>query len=232
MIQYTEFNKAFDYLNGALFAGELPKVLVTFSRKPRMLGYFSPDRWERTNDPEDLAGEISFNPDSFESRTAEDVLSTLAHEMAHAWQHHFGNPSRAGYHNVEWGQKMDLIGLIPSNTGQPGGKRTGQQMTHYIAEDGPFALAAADLLALGWGIKYVDRAGRFLAAPGPEPGPEPAPGKATPKGKAAPTRSKFVCPSCQSAAWGKPGLNLVCGDCEEPMRCSLAPNKGGHRDSD
>ena len=48
MIQYTEFNKAFDFLNGALFGGELPKVLVTFSRKPRMLGYYSPDRWERT----------------------------------------------------------------------------------------------------------------------------------------------------------------------------------------
>ena len=82
------------------------KVLVTFSRKPRMLGYYSPERWERTNNPEDLAGEISFNPDSFESRTAQDVLSTLAHEMAHAWQHHFGKPSRAGYHNVEWAEKM------------------------------------------------------------------------------------------------------------------------------
>ena len=34
MIQYSEFDKAFDFLNGALFGGELPKVLVTFSRKP------------------------------------------------------------------------------------------------------------------------------------------------------------------------------------------------------
>ena len=130
MIQYSEFDKAYDYLNGALFGGELPKILVTFSRKPRMLGYYSPDRWERTNNPEDLAGEISFNPDSFESRTAEDVLSTLAHEMAHAWQHHFGNPSRAGYHNVQWGTKMESIGLMPSNTGAEGGGKTGQQMTH------------------------------------------------------------------------------------------------------
>ena len=65
MIQYAEFNQAFDYLNSALFGGELPKVLVTFSRKPRMLGYYSPDRWERTNNPEDVAGEISFNPDTF-----------------------------------------------------------------------------------------------------------------------------------------------------------------------
>ena len=96
MIQYAEFNQAFDYLNSALFGGELPKVLVTFSRKPRMLGYYSPDRWERTNNPEDLAGEISFNPDTFESRTAEDVLSTLAHEMCHAYQHSLRQPQPSG----------------------------------------------------------------------------------------------------------------------------------------
>ena len=216
MIQYSEFDKAYDYLNGALFGGELPKVLVTFSRKPRMLGYYSPDRWERTNNPSDLAGEISFNPDSFESRTAEDVLSTLAHEMAHAWQHHLGAPSRAGYHNVQWGQKMESIGLIPSNTGQPGGMRTGQQMTHYIIDGGPFAGAAANLLARGWSIQYLDRSGRFPAAPGPGPAPGKL-GKGGPKGKAAPTRAKFVCGQCKAAAWGKPGLNLVCGDCQVAM---------------
>ena len=111
---------------------------------------------------------------------------------------------------------MESIGLMPSNTGQPGGKRTGQQMTHYIIEDGQFAEAAADLLALGWGIQYVDRAGRFTAAPGPEPGPDgKSPG--SPAAPKPPTRVKFVCPSCKAAAWGKPGLNLVCADCQQPM---------------
>ena len=41
--------------------------------------------------------------------------------------------------------------------------------------------------------------------------------KGTPKGKAAPTRAKFVCPGCKAAAWGKPGLNLLCGDCQVAM---------------
>ena len=62
MIQYSEFDKAYDFLNGALFGGELPKVLITFSRKPRMLGYYSPDRWESTSDPQDRAGETFFQP--------------------------------------------------------------------------------------------------------------------------------------------------------------------------
>ena len=82
-----------------------------------------------------------------------------------------------------------------SYPGQPGGGKTGQQMTHYIIEDGLFAGAAADLLALGWSIQYLDRSGRFPAAPGPGPAPAPGKGgKVAPKGKAAPTRAKFVCP--------------------------------------
>jgi hypothetical protein len=36
----------------------------------------------------------------------EDSLSTLFHEKAHLWQHHFGNPSRTGYHNKEWAACM------------------------------------------------------------------------------------------------------------------------------
>ena len=144
-------------------------------------------------------------------------MSTLVHEMVHSYQHHFGKPSRAGYHNVEWGTKMVEIGLMPSNTGKEGGGKTGQQMTHYILDDGPFALAAADLLALGWGIAYLDKGGRFTAAPGPGPdgkSPGSPKGPATPK---PPTRAKFVCPGCKAAAWGKPGLNIICGDCQEPM---------------
>ena len=70
--------------------------------------------------------------------------------------------------------------------------------------------------ALGWGIQYVDRAGRFTAAPGPAPAPGKV-GKGGPKGKAAPTRAKFTCPSCRAQAWGRPSLKLVCGDCREPM---------------
>jgi hypothetical protein len=33
---------------------------------------------------------------------------------------------------------MEEVGLIPSSTGAPGGKRTGQSMSHYIDPDGKF----------------------------------------------------------------------------------------------
>ena len=76
--------------------------------------------------------------------------------MVHLWQHHFGKPSRAGYHNKEWAEKMHAVGLHPSDTGQPGGKETGQQMTHYIAPGGPFQAAFADLDAEGFDALYVE----------------------------------------------------------------------------
>lgn len=33
---------------------------------------------------------------------------------------------------------MIEVGLIPSNTGEVGGKQTGQKMTHYIEENGRY----------------------------------------------------------------------------------------------
>ena len=54
---------------------------------------------------------------------------------------------------------------MPSNTGQPGGKRTGQQMTHYILEDGPFAEAPVrgpGWTVLGWLLDMDQYWGRAL----------------------------------------------------------------------
>ena len=58
--------------------------------------------------------------------------STLVHEMCHLWQEDFGKPSRGGYHNRQWADKMIQVGLMPTDTGEPGGQLTGQRVTHYI----------------------------------------------------------------------------------------------------
>lgn len=91
---------------------------------------------------------------------------------------------------------MDSIGLIPSNTGQPGGKRTGQQMTHIIDPDGPFMrafTAMPDAVALPW------LSGGLPEAPKP-----PSKNK---------NKMKYVC-DCGTPIWGKAGLNVICGECE------------------
>ena len=195
---YTELQTAYDFFNRKLFKGQLPPCLITMQRKNRTYGYFSGNRWADRGGA--ITDEIAMNPVHFK-RSIEEVLSTLAHEMAHLWQHHCGEPSRNGYHNREWGAKMDEIGLCPSHTGKPGGRRTGQQMSHYIVDDGPFAVACQALLDKGLTITWTDRASE---GQGGQP-------------KARDTRTKYTCPVCKLNAWAKPGIALVCGECEEEL---------------
>lgn len=190
---YTEFQRAFEHYRTELFEGGVADCIIVMSRKNRTHGYLAPDRW---NDGNGLTlHELALNPTDFAERTTEEVLSTLVHEMVHAWQQSYGESvPRGNYHNKEWAERMAVIGLIPSNTGDPGGKRTGQSMTHYIDLGGPFALSTARLLDGGWTIPYID-----LPA-------EDAKQKAR--------RPKYVCPECGASVWGKGGLRIECVDCQ------------------
>jgi predicted SprT family Zn-dependent metalloprotease len=47
------------------------------------------------------------------------LVIAMTNEMAHLEQHHFGKPSRSGYHNKEWAGMMKAVGLIPSDTAAP-----------------------------------------------------------------------------------------------------------------
>lgn len=197
--QYEAMNQAYSFFNESLFAGQLPECLITLQRKASTYGYFAGGRFG-TSDGQRVTDEIALNPSHFKSRTAPEVLSTLAHEMAHLWQHHYGRTSRGGYHNQEWAKQMRGIGLIPSDTGQPGGRATGQRMTHYIDEEGEFATHCAELLKGGFVLPFVELWDEAKA------------GKSRAKNK-----TKFVCECCGAAAWGKPELKIVCAECEELM---------------
>ena len=56
---------------------------------------------------------------------------------------------------------MREIGLQPTSTGEPGGKETGQSVTHYIIPEGRYAKAYAKLAATGFQLHWqsipVDR---------------------------------------------------------------------------
>ena len=205
---YEALNTAYAFFNAELFGGTLPACLITMQRRNRTYGYFAGGRFASA-DGKEVTDEIALNPTHFRERTDEQVLSTLAHEMAHLWQHHHGTPPRRAYHDKEWAQKMKAIGLIPSDTGQPGGKETGQNMSHYIAPDGRFAAACAELLRRGVGIAYVDIWDEDA------------------RRKKAASKTKYTCASCGLNAWAKPGVALVCGDCGETMRSDEGAHPSG-----
>lgn len=153
---YQELQYAYDYFNEHLFGGELPNTLITLQRGKRTFGYFSPSRFTGKSE----VSELAMNPDYLGSRSLFDTLSTLAHEMAHVWRHYSKDkPSRGGYHDTIWANKMEEIGLMPTDTGREGGKRTGQKVTHYIMKDGAFERCVYALLKGGYDISWYDAFG-------------------------------------------------------------------------
>ena len=198
VVHYAAFQEAFSFYNESLFDASLPDCLIVMTRKPRSHGYLAPCRWARQDNGEVLH-ELGLNPVDFAVRSTEEVLSTLVHEMCHAWQQSYGEKvPRKGYHNKEWAAQMESVGLIPSDTGLPGGKQTGQSMTHFIDESGEFLRQTAVILDVGWTIPHIDI-------------PEE-------KEKRKNNRPKYTCPQCSIQAWAKSGLLLGCVNC----RLSLA----------
>ncbi|HWG06716.1 MAG TPA: hypothetical protein VG271_17030 [Beijerinckiaceae bacterium] len=121
--------------------------------------------------------------------------------MRHLEQHHFGKPSRARYHNKAWAKPMRDVGLIPSDTGAPGGKEVGRRASH-IEAGGRFERACADLAKRGFDPLYVE-----LWSEG---------GKKIHKKKAA-SKRRYTCPECETNAWATPNIHLISGDCDARM---------------
>ena len=153
---YTSLLDAYEHFNTALFGGKLPSVIFTVQRKKGVMGYFAPERWGDINGTK--CSEIAINPAYIANSRLIEVMQTLVHEMAHCWQHCFGHPGRDYYHNKEWALKMIEVGLMPSSTGEPGGRITGQFMSDYIIEDGPFIRTFQQLSdEKGFQLKWMDR---------------------------------------------------------------------------
>lgn len=155
LAQYTALEHAFEHFNAQLFEGKLPACLLTLRSSPRTYGYLHARRFINAQGHE--VDELALNPGFFALQSTEEVLATLVHEMVHLWQQHFGQPSRGTQHNRQWAEKMQSIGLMPSHTGLPGGRRTGQTMSDYILPNGPFHQAAQALAATGFALPWLDR---------------------------------------------------------------------------
>lgn len=280
---YAELQQAYDFFNRELFEERLPGCLLTLQRKKRTRGYFSPQRF--INNDGEKTDEIALNPAYFPVLTLAESMSVLVHEMVHQYQYCFGEPGRKRYHNEQFAELMEGYGLLVSDTGTPGGKRTGERMSHYIEEGGLYDQVCARLPE-GFRLSWMDRfpppeALRRLAADAEaeldrgraadeddEPDwvdredeqeeleLDPAPSVAGPTGEEEDTpvtgepeeqnpesatlrlerlrtlglfvevpgpeaeknlsnRVKYSCPLCDVNVWGKPRLNLVCGDCSE-----------------
>ena len=221
--QFTALNEAYKYFNKALFDNILPGCFLNFSRNKRSHGFFAPERWKRVGEKKHSTHEISLTPTTL-YRTPIEIFSTLVHEQVHLWQWEFGNPSRQGYHNKEWADKMEEVGLMPSHNGRLGGKRVGQNMTHYIIETGRYQ-AAFEAMPKDFILPFTSLDAaimKSLLTGEPGPGAEGSSTSAKKKKlvQKGRTKTKYSCSGCKANVWGKPNLNLRCNDCGENMQIS------------
>jgi len=240
---YAELLHAYDVFNRELFGGELPQCLLTLQREKRTYGYFSSKRFGRRDG--ETTDEIALNPEYFAVVPLVEILQTIAHEMVHLWQAHFGTPGRARYHNHEWANKMESIGLMPSSTGQPGGRRVGDRVADYVIPGGRFAKVVAELLSDGrFGITWYDRVVPLQSAyvaPAPlhaaglpsqaleipsTQGVTVATKQPTALSGDRSNRVKYSCPQCGLNVWGKPAVRVACVDCEMELLANAIDSAG------
>jgi len=194
---YDTLYAAFDHFNAELFDGRLPPAIIVLHRKRNAHGYFWQDMWQVQGEENAQMSEIALNPESM-GRTPKEVLSTLAHEMVHHEQHCFGKPSKTG-HNKEWCEWMERIGLTPVGVGNCAGKRSGRNFTHTIDEGGRFDAACDEAIArAGFDMSLFSKRVGVLR-------------------KADRSKVKHTCPECGNNVWGKEGIYVRCGDCEQVM---------------
>lgn len=209
---------AFKYFNSTVLR-ETPiqDTMICLTRKKGAAGYFWANQWttrkgkgsasiKKIQDmsPEELANihthEISINPEASRGCSDKDVLSTLVHEMLHGWQQEYGKPSRNGYHNKQWADKMRTVGLPPlslDNGHQNPDAGTGQNVTHTIDIEGLFSIHCDKFLTRGTSLGW-----------------EALPVLVVTKPK---DKIKYTCSSCELKVWGKPDLNITCTDCDEQL---------------
>jgi len=234
---YEFFTRAYGYFNATLFGGGLAPCMITVQRQKGCMGLFYPERWITEN--AEKCHELALNPTYFGAYRVVELFQTLVHEQCHLWQQEYGRPSRSGYHNREWSNKMASIGLMPSSTGEPGGKRTGQHMSDYPLSGGLFLQTCRQFVAGGGKLKWMDRY-RVPDRPHAESPLRPLEESTDEQALLAPVTSlfhgvdadhwlsserptarnkiKYTCPGCGCNAWGKPGLRLRCEMCDRPLR--------------
>jgi hypothetical protein len=199
---YGPLKVAFDHFNAELFNNALPPCVLTLRAKGDEHGLYYPGKFV-TLDGAAPIDEIALNPARFSTQSQRETASTLVREMEHCWQKHDGTPSRSEYHNKEWAAKMRSIGLVPSDTGLVGGKETGDRMSHYILDDGPYDLSFKRLLASGWQLDLGEV--------------EIAVENSKPK-----KREGFKCEFCDMTAEARASAQIACVTCMIAERPDLA----------
>ena len=120
-----------DLMRAEFFGGQVPEVVLSFDvTDRRTLGHYTIRRnglgvrWALNLNPIHLA------------RPVYEGLVTLLHELAHAWQHEYGTPSKPPHHNREFRDRCDAFGIPTDEGGHDLGPRHGTPFEAYCKRHG------------------------------------------------------------------------------------------------
>lgn len=208
LLQFGALLNCFFYFNECLFNNSLSSVFLTLNRKAHSMGYYKPCGW--LIGATQIIPEINVNPAILHLPEIE-VMQTLVHEMAHHAQYLFGMPGKRGYHNKEFARLMFSVGLMCSSTGLPGGKITGRSMADYPVEGGVF-IQAFNTMPKAFLLPFKPADPTVLAVSMPI---ETTAINTETKDK---SKTKYSCLPCDVNVWGKPNLNIICGNCGQHLK--------------
>lgn len=226
-------NAAAEHFSSCLFEGALPTHAITLQRRLPKDSLFIPCRWQ------DISGivrhEIALNPTRFARQPLLLVLQSIVREQSHLWQFVFGSPTRPGYHNREWAEKVASLGFQVSVDGHPN-RITGQKISLKPVADGPFVAACAQLVRQHFVLTWLDRGfdpERKVCVPMQLPNIDTDVRKVLTRPLGAAfggvtsirdlkagvnkRKIKYGCPSCGVNVWGRSGLSLSCSSCNLPL---------------
>ena len=218
----TYLEASYKYFNEHLFDNALPPVVILLQREKGAGGYAWRDRWHgRAN--KDRVHELAINPDSLSRHELPQLLSIVVHEMCHIQEFGQGHVHKRNYHTKAWGQLMEAVGLVPSATGEVGGKRTGHRMSHYVPKVGVFLTACEAFMAANpLTVHLISPGANELSAADGGADTDGETGKDDGDTSKAGKREKYTCPECDMNVRGKFGIRVACIECE----CEMVASEG------
>jgi hypothetical protein len=209
MKTYITYGGAFKHFNFHLLNNILNPPLITLQNNVSEFGCAFVGSVSNKGNPNETADKIILSQKHVAIFSVHFILSCLVRQMVVLWAHYHGTPSRPGYFNRCWADKMKELGLIPSASNEVGGRETGQKLRHFIEAGGAFDRACSAFLSDNEAVLYQDRSFSVRA------GDVDAVGARTTKAK---SKTRFTCFRTGLNAWAKPDAHIFCGCCMKEMQ--------------
>lgn len=199
----SQLEHIYNALNTDFFDGELQMPIITVQSKPGTYGHSSTAKiWKRKNEDTyaiNIAAEVLNFP-------IEETLDTMLHEMVHLYCRERGikEVSRNGtYHNKRFKEIAESHGLTCIPCGKYGWNTTpGDNLVEYALNRGWNEI----LIGRNTGLPSI----RTGTAGGVKQGD-------TAGGKRTSSTRKLICPICGQSVRATKKVNILCGDCMQPM---------------